>query len=152
MTPIRYAVPVMLALGAAAMPAIAAPGSTWSMNYNMGTTEYATGEFQSRVGGGLSLSCPDESGKKAMIMAEIAGDHPAGTLTLVTASRAGAQTHRFAVDGEGMAWLPQNSAALKRLWAGLRSGETVTIRFPDERSSVQSLAGSGKVLPRTACG
>jgi hypothetical protein len=146
------------ALAAIAIVAIALPaaarqlGSTWRSGFNQGITEYLTGEWDGSTGGALSLACLP--GGQASISAQIKGQAPPAnsTLKLTASSRAGSREWRFATDARGTAKLAAGSARFQQLWAGLRSRDTVTVRYPDGRFSVQSLAGAGRTLPASPCG
>lgn len=146
--PVLAAVALMTALPAAAQQS----GSLWSSGFNQGITEYRTGQWDAATGGALAIACLP--GGQASISAQIKGQAPpAGTpLRLSVSSRAGTQAWRFATDGQGAVKLAANSADFRALWAALRSRDTVTIRYPDGRFSVQSLAGASKTLPATPCG
>lgn len=146
--------PVFAALAlVAALPAAAQQsGSLWSSGFNQGITEYRTGRWDAASGGALALSCLP--GGQASIAAQIKGQAlPGGAaLRLSVSSRAGSREWRFGTDGQGSVRLAAGSADFRALWAALRSRDTVTIRYPDGRFSVQSLAGAGKTLPATPCG
>lgn len=138
---------------AVALPAAAQQsGSLWSRGFNQGITEYRTGEWDGSTGGALSIACLP--GGQASISAQIKGQAPPAnaTLRLTASSRAGSREWRFASDAQGGVKLAAASADFRALWAALRSRDIVTIRYPDGRFSVQSLAGAGKTLPATPCG
>lgn len=147
--------PMLAALAAAtlALPAAAQrAGSLWNYSFQNGIGQYLTGEWNLPSGGALNLSCLGKG--RVAILAQIKGQAPpAGSrLRLTTSSRAGSRTATFQTDAQGTAELPIGAPAFRQLWANLRAGDIVTMRYTDGRTSVQSLAGARKTLPATPCG
>lgn len=137
-------------LGASAAPA--QTSGLWRYHYQNGIGEYLTGEWDAPIGGALNLSCRGDG--TVAILAQIKGRAPpAGSMLRLTVStRAGTTNQSFAIDAQGIAEVPTASGAFRQLWASLRSGDIVTLRYADARTSVQSLAGAAKTLPAKPCG
>jgi hypothetical protein len=137
-----------LALPAAAQQS----GSLWRHNHQNGIDEYLTGEWDSPTGGALNISCLRAG--RAAIVAQIKGQAPPANsqLRLTVSTRAGSREAAFRTDAQGAAELSFAEPAFRQLWANLRAGDIVTLRYADGRTSVQSLAGAQKTLPATPCG
>jgi hypothetical protein len=140
----------VLLLGAAAMAQTSS--GLWHYQFQNGIGEYITGEWDSATGGALNLSCRGDG--TVSIMTQIKGQAPPANaqFELAASSRAGTATSRFATNAQGSAEMRASAPAFARLWANLRAGDIVTIRYPDGRFSVQSLAGAQKLLPVKPCG
>lgn len=145
------ALPIAAALLATIPAAAHQGGSLWTYHFQNGIGQYLTGQWDAPTGGALNLSCKED---RVSILAQIKGQAPPANarLSLVTSSRAGSRAHAFPTDKDGTAELAVASPAFRRLWADLRAGDIVTLRYADGRTSVQSLAGAQRTLPATPCG
>lgn len=146
------------ALAAAAVLATALPaaaqqsGSLWNYAYQNGIGQYLTGEWDASTGGALNVSCL--AGGKVSIMPQINGKAPPANsrLRLTTSARAGSRDAWFQTDAQGTARTSVTAPAFRQLWANLRAGDIVTLRYADGSTNVQSLAGARKTLPARPCG
>lgn len=137
----------------AATPALARQTSgLWSYHFHNGVGQYLTGQWDSPTGGALNLSCLP--GGKVAVMAQIKGQAPppGSSLVLTASSRAGSRSVGLPTNAEGTAEVAVSDGRLATLWRELRARDTVTVRFSDGRTSVQSLAGAQKLLPAKPCG
>lgn len=127
-------------------------GSLWNAVYQNGIVEYSTGAWDRPTGAALLLSCAKDG--TVSVAAQIKGQTPpAGTaLRLSASSRSGTRESVFRLDSRGGVALPATSAAIRTLWANLRWGDILTLRYADGRQAVLSLAGAAKTLPATPCG
>lgn len=131
------------------------PKSFWTSGFNQGITEYSTGTFDQPVDGGVRLSClPDGS---AALSVQIKGVEPSAgaRFRIIPATRRGAsQSFDFTASANhGVKFARARSdRQLAKLWAALRGGNNVTIRYLDGSFSVQSLIGASATLPRKPCG
>ncbi|WBH18069.1 hypothetical protein [Sphingomonas radiodurans] len=140
--------------GCVAVPATA-QRSFWSSSFGQGNMEYLTGEWDAATGGALLLNCSTPN-NSASLSTQIAGQSPppGSDLTLAVQRGRASQTLRFRAGPQGSVAFGRSasSAPLRQLWEALRAGDTVTIRYADGRSSVQSLAGAARTLPARPCG
>ena len=142
--------PILLA---APFAAAAQSGSLWHYQFNQGVGEYSTGTWDSPAGGALAISCRGDG--SVSIAAQIKGQAPpAGShLRLTVSSRSGSRESSFPTDGQGSAVVASHgNPAFQKLWANLRAGDIVTLRYADDRTNVQSLAGAARTLPVKPCG
>ena len=144
---------IAVALLSAAAPAAAQTSSgLWNYHYHNGIGQYLTGQWDASTGGALNISCL--AGGRVAILAQIKGQAPPpnSVLHLAASSRAATLDSRFPTDAKGRAEVAVSSPAFRQLWASLRAGDTVVLRYADGRTSVQSLAGAAKLLPAKPCG
>lgn len=127
-------------------------GSLWNAAYQNGIVEYSTGEWDRPTGAALLLSCAKDG--TVSLAAQIKGQAPppATALHLTASSRDGTRESVFPLDRRGGVSVPATSPKLRTLWANLRWGDIVTLRYADGRQAVLSLAGAAKTLPATPCG
>lgn len=153
---------LIAALGAAAVTAqtptpaaTTAPESFWTKGFGQGIAEYQTGTFDQPVDGGIRFACLPDGG--ATMTVQIKGVAPAAgsRFLLIPATRTGrSQSFTFTAGPDGLVKIARARAdrQLSRLWAALRGGNNVTVRFNDGSFAVQSLVGARATLPARTCG
>lgn len=150
----RPMIAVTILFGCMAMPATA-QRSFWSSSFGQGNMEYLTGEWDAATGGAVLLNCSTRD-DTASLSTQIAGQSPppGSAFTLAVLRGRTSQTLRFRAGPQGSVAFGRGaaSAPLRQLWAALRAGDTVTIRYADGRSTVQSLVGAARTLPARPCG
>lgn len=135
--------------------ATTAPESFWTKGFGQGIAEYQTGTFDRPVDGGLRFACLPNGG--ATMTVQIKGVAPAAgsRFLLIPATRAGrSQSFTFTAgpDGQVKFARARTDRQLSRLWAALRGGNNVTVRYNDGSFAVQSLVGARATLPARTCG
>lgn len=127
--------------------------SFWTSGFNQGISEYSTGTFDQPVDGGIRIAClPDGS---ATLSTQIKGRGPAAgsRFLLIPATRSGSQSFAFTAGADGTTRIARarSDRQFGRLWAALRGGNNVTVRYGDGSFGVQSLVGSRTTLPERPC-
>lgn len=133
----------------------APPAGQWRMVAHATGTAYETGTFDRPIDGGLRVACTSDGG--VLLSAQIKGAAPAAgsRFLLIPATRQGrSQTFAFTAGADGVVTIarPRADRRIVRLWAALRGGNNVTIRYADGSFSVQSLIGASATLPARVCG
>lgn len=147
-------------VAAAAAPCLLGPasaqrgGSMWTSGFGQGITEYSTGTFDEPVDGGIRIACLPRGG--ATLSVQIKGVDPAAGsrfLVIPVTGRGKAQTFTFTAgpDRDVKIARPRTDRQFARMWAALRGGSHVTIRYPDGSFTVQSLVGAAATLPVRPC-
>lgn len=142
--------PPMLLVATAAQ-AMAAP-SMWTFGFNQGIGQYSTGEWDRPTGGAMGISC--RKGGNWSIMTQIKGEAPpaGSTVRFTTSTRSGSKEISFRTGRTGAVEIPAGGTpAFRQLWANLRAGDIVTVRYADGRQVVLSLDGAARTLPATTC-
>jgi hypothetical protein len=135
-------------------PAMAERYGAWNSSFGQGIQEYSTGTWDAKSGAALLFNC-NTVDDTASLMVQIAGvEPPAGTMLAIAVSGRNGATHRFKVNGQGAVEFgpAAASAPAGRLWAALRNGSGVTLRYADGTTGRLSLAGAARALPAKVCG
>ncbi|MES2755147.1 MAG: hypothetical protein V4659_10820 [Pseudomonadota bacterium] len=144
---------MLFAVGATAQPG-PRPRTFWTGGFNQGIAEYSTGTFDQAIDAGVRIAClPNGS---ATIAVQIKGVAPAAgqRLRLIPTTRRASRAFDFRAGPDGTIAVPRaaRSPQFRQLWAALRSGDTLTVRYADESFAVLSLVGAAATLPVRVCG
>ena len=149
-----FSIAISAALTSIGAPAIAQQ-SAWHSSFGQGNQEYLTGEWDAPRGGALLLNCNTLDGT-ASLSAQIAGQGPPASsgINLDVSHRGSTRSIRLATNQKGTVSFGRalSSPVLSNIWSMLRAGDTVTIRYADGRSTIQSLVGAARTLPPKPCG
>lgn len=128
-------------------PAFAEPIGRWFSGYGQGTTEFGI-KNDSAGSDYFYIACSDRG---ASISFTVGGINPSPRSTVIIVI--GAEEYELGVGKSGEFKTSSHVAYdnFRSLWASLRACKAMRVRLSTEQSTVFSLTGAAKILPRTQC-